>query len=519
LGVRPVHLIWALGSGPFRDYGYPVNPLVRRLLDASLQRRSSRWRTANWALAVIGPVLIALALVPVRPTVGLASVLLCTLLVVVVTAAVGGERPAITTAVLGFGAADFFFTPPYDSLGIHPSADWVALTAFVIVGAIVGTATGVLIDQLAGLANEQAALRRVATLVAQAAPPDELLAAVCRVAGELFAVDNTTMHRYGDGDITVVANWDRTGRQLPLGTRYRLGGNNISTLIAETAGPARIDDYAQSSGPLATRARDTASRGGVGTPITVEGRLWGVMIVRSTRKPLPADTEARLAGFTELVATAIANAQSRDEVAASRARVVASADDARRRIERDLHDGAQQRLVSLGLQLRLAQSMAPVELAELNAQLAVAANSVAGIGEELREISRGVHPEILSKGGIGPAIKALARRSAIPVELDVQAGQRLPDWLEVATYYVVSEALTNAAKHSEASLVHVGFEVADAALRLTVRDDGVGGADPTRGSGLIGLRDRVEAFGGRIEIASAPATGTHLQVTIPVDGR
>jgi signal transduction histidine kinase len=498
-----------------------VNRLVRRLLQASLQRRSSRWRTANWFLAVGGPVLIATALVPIRSSAGLASVLVWTLLLVVITAAIGGVRPALTCAVIGFSAGDFFFTPPYDTLGIHASADWVALVAFVVVGAIVGTAIGVLIDQLARLANEQAALRRVATLVAQAAPPDELLAAVCRAAGEVLAVDIITMQRYGaDGAITVLANWDKSGAHMALGTRYTLGGHNISTLVAQTGAPARMDSYADSSGPLAAVVRGTTARSAVGTPITLEGRPWGIMIASSSREgSLPPDAEVRLAAFTDLVATAIANAESREEIAASRARVVASADEARRRLERDLHDGAQQRLISLGLELRLAQAMAPAELSELNAQLALATKSVNDVGEELREISRGVHPAILSRGGIGSAIKMLARRSAIPVELELRAGQRLPDWLEVAAFYVVSEALTNAAKHSQASLVHIDFDVVDSVVQLSIRDDGVGGVDPTRGSGLTGLRDRVEAFGGTIEIASAAATGTCLHVTIPVGRR
>jgi signal transduction histidine kinase len=199
--------------------------------------------------------------------------------------------------------------------------------------------------------------------------------------------------------------------------------------------------------------------------------------------------------------------------------VVASADEARRRLERDLHDGAQQRLISLGLELRLAQTMAPAEMSELNSQLAPAAKTVNDVGEELREISRGVHPAILSNGGIAPAIKMLARRSPIPVELDLGVSLRLPDWLEVATFYVVSEALTNAAKHSQASLVHVGLEVVDSVVQLSIRDDGVGGARPSRGSGLIGLRDRVEAFGGTIEIASAAKIGTRLHVAIPIDRR
>jgi signal transduction histidine kinase len=199
--------------------------------------------------------------------------------------------------------------------------------------------------------------------------------------------------------------------------------------------------------------------------------------------------------------------------------VVASADEVRGRIERDLHDGAQQRLMSLGLELRLAQTMAPAELTELYAQLAIVAKIVEDLGEELREISRGAHPGILSKGGIEPAIRMLARRSPLRVELDLRTHQRLPDWLEVVAYYVVAEALTNAAKHSQASLVHISLEVVDTVVHLSIRDDGIGGADPTQGSGLIGLRDRVEAFGGTIEIATAAATGTWLRVTIPIDRR
>jgi signal transduction histidine kinase len=497
-----------------------VNTLTRRLLRASLQRRSPRWRLASWAAAVGGPVLIAVALAPVRSSIGLSSVLFFTLLLVVATAAIGGMWPGLTAALIGFGAGDFFFTPPYHNLGIRPSTDWVALSAFLVVGAIVGTATGALIDQLAGLANEQAALRQVATFVARAAPPDELLAAVSRVVGDLLAVDYTTMYRYvGDASVTVVANWDKTGRQETLGTRYPLGGDDVSTLVARTGEPARIAAYRPKSDPRLTGAADTAARSEVGTPITVERRPWGVLVVGSTRKPLPPETESRLADFTDLVATAIANADSRDEIAASRARVVASADEARRRIERDLHDGVQQRLMSLGLELRLAQRMVPAESPELNAQLAVAAKSVGDIGDELRQISRGVHPDILSKGGIGAAIKMLARRCPIPVELAVPAGPQMPEWLEVAIYYVVSEALTNAAKHSRASRVQVGFEVVDAVLHLSVRDDGVGGADPAVGSGLIGLRDRVEAFGGTIEVASTPGAGTHLHVALPIERR
>jgi signal transduction histidine kinase len=209
--------------------------------------------------------------------------------------------------------------------------------------------------------------------------------------------------------------------------------------------------------------------------------------------------------------------QSREELAASRARVVAAGDQARRRIERDLHDGTQQRLVSLILDLRAAEAAAPPELAELRGQLARVADGLTGALDELRELSRGIHPAILSEGGLPPALKALARRSALPVELEVDVAARLPEPVEVAAYYVVSEALANAAKHANASVAHVQAQARDGRLHLSVRDDGVGGAAPGLGSGLVGLADRVEALNGSIRIDSPAGQGTSLQVDLPVD--
>ncbi len=226
-----------------------------------------------------------------------------------------------------------------------------------------------------------------------------------------------------------------------------------------------------------------------------------------------------MASFTELVGTAIANAESRAELTASRARVVAAADDARRRIERDLHDSTQQRLVAVGLELRAAQAIVPPELSELTGQVAKTVEGLTAAVNDLQEVSRGIHPAILSRGGLGPALRTLARRSALPVELDLGADRRLPERVEVAVYYVTSEALTNAAKHANASVVHVNLEANDATVRLSIRDDGVGGADPTRGSGLVGLRDRVEALSGIIEVTSPAGSGTALVVRIPLDQR
>jgi signal transduction histidine kinase len=208
----------------------------------------------------------------------------------------------------------------------------------------------------------------------------------------------------------------------------------------------------------------------------------------------------------------------RAELTASRARVVAAGDEARQRIERDLHDGTQQRLVSLGLELRAADAIVPPGSDELRAQLARTADGLAAALEDLQEVSRGIHPAILNKGGLGPALKALARRSAMPVELDIRGDRRLPEQVEVAVYYVVSEALTNTAKHADASLVRVDLDVQDSVLRLAVQDDGAGGADPANGSGLLGLRDRVEAIGGGLWLTSQPGEGTSVHVTIPVPG-
>jgi signal transduction histidine kinase len=213
---------------------------------------------------------------------------------------------------------------------------------------------------------------------------------------------------------------------------------------------------------------------------------------------------------------AIGNAESRAELAASRARVVAASDQTRQRIERNLHDGAQQRLVSLGLELRLAQGSVPPDLPEVRAGIDKVVDGLTDVLDELREMSRGIHPAILSEGGLGPALRTLARRSAVPVELDVRTERRFPDPVEVAAYYVVSEALTNTAKHARASSASIAVDEREGILRLSMRDDGVGGADPARGSGLIGLRDRVEALGGSIDVSSPSGDGTVVVVTLPV---
>jgi signal transduction histidine kinase len=374
------------------------------------------------------------------------------------------------------------------------------------------------------IAEEQAALRRVATLVAQAAPPEEVFAAVAEEAGRLLGAHHSWMTRYDpDGAARAVATWSSTGAAVPAGTWLSPGGRNVYTLVFQTGRPARIDGSTDTSGPDCEVASELAVRAAVGVPVSTGGRLWGAMVVSSTQdEPLPPDTEARLAGFTELVATAIANVEAQAQLTASRARIVAAADAARRRIERDLHDGAQQRLVSLALRLRAAQAAAPPGAGALAARLDALVGEATGTLDELRELARGIHPVILAKGGLAAALEVLARRSAVPVELDVRIAGRLPEQLEIAAYYVVAEALTNAAKHAAASTVTVTVDTASAGdtdvLRLEVRDDGRGGAELASGTGLLGLKDRVEALGGTIMVDSLRGKGTTLRATLPTAG-
>jgi signal transduction histidine kinase len=371
--------------------------------------------------------------------------------------------------------------------------------------------------ELTRLAEEQGALRRVATLVAQGARPREVFEAVTAEVARLIPADGAALTHYEtDGTVVALGGWTRSGGYIYSGRRFALEGT-VSGLVFETGGPGRIDSY-EVPGPAPAAARDMGWRSSVGVPVIVEGSLWGTLAVVSTNDtPLPADTEGRLAEFTELVATAIANTANRAELDASRARIVATADATRRQIERDLHDGAQQQLVSLALELRAAEETIPQGLGELRAEVSGVVDGLTSVLDDLREIAQGIHPAILAEGGLGPALKTLARRSAIPVQLDVMAGDRLPEPVEVAAYYVVSEALTNAAKYARASVVHVEVETGDGILRVAVRDDGLGGADPASGSGLIGLKDRAEAVGGKITLESPRGGGTSLHVELPLD--
>ena len=372
-------------------------------------------------------------------------------------------------------------------------------------------------EQLAQLADEQAALRRVATLVAEGATPQRVFDAVRHEVARMFNAPLSGLLRYdGKGTVTQLAASD--GYLGPIERSWSVEGDDSAVArVCRTGLPARSDYTRPAQGSIAAAARDECTRSAVGVPVVVDGAFWGVMAVGTREaEPLPADLEGRLAKFTELLATAIANAEGRAELDASRARIVATADATRRRIERDLHDGAQQQLVSLALEVRAAQASVPEEMNQHRDELSHIAEGLTTALDGLRETALGLHPAILAEGGLGPALKTLAHRSPIPVELEVRTVGRLSESLEVAAYYVVSETLTNAAKHSRASRVRVEVELRDRALCIAVADDGVGGADATRGSGLLGLRDRVEANGGTISIESREGAGTSLTAVLPL---
>jgi signal transduction histidine kinase len=360
--------------------------------------------------------------------------------------------------------------------------------------------------------KQQAAVRRVATVVAHGAAPADVFTAVAAEVAALLDPDLTLIGRYEpDATLTYLA----AGGHMPtsaLADRLTLGGNNLASKILRSGHPESMG-YDDASGPIAEFAHTLGIWSAVGTPILVDDRIWGAMFAAWTqRREIPSETVDRITEITELVATAIANAESRTALVESRARVVAASDDTRRRIERDLHDGAQQRLVTLALKLRSHQSTTPADLVELFAEVASGLEETV---DDLRELSRGIHPAVLSDGGLEPALNGLARRAPLPVTVDVRVPRRPPERIEIAVYYIVAEALTNVAKHAQASGALVDVRALDGVVRVSVSDDGVGGADPSRGSGLLGVRDRVDSLGGTMRLTSPPP-GTSLVVELPL---
>jgi signal transduction histidine kinase len=481
---------------------------LRRWLDGRDEdsaRSWSRWIKATiTSIVLIGAVSVAVEVLDNHTPVLALNVLY--LLAVVPVAVLWGLLFATGVSMVSVLLFGYLFVPPRRSFDIAEASTWYSLVVFVLTAIVVSelaTRSQRAARASARLAEEQGALRRVATLVARQTTSEQLYALISAEVGLLLSAEVAVLcHYQEDGATRLVGRWTRASSKPPAG--YSAALERVTELIAQTGEPA------EAAGPR------NGNRLAVGAPITVEGRVWGAMIVASGARALPANTGGRLVDFTALVATAIANAKNRAELAASRERVVIAADQARRRIERDLHDGAQQHLVALAIDLQAIQEVVPEQLPRLRSDLRRVSQGLASTLDELREIARGIHPAILAQGGLGPALRTLARRCSVPVELQVAVESRLSEPVEVATYYVVAEALTNAAKHSDAALIRVTGQVSGGVLQVRVQDDGRGGAAPAVGSGLVGLVDRVEALGGTLVLSSPPGLGTSVELTLPI---
>ena len=392
-------------------------------------------------------------------------------------------------------------------------------------------------NRLRRLADSEASLRRVATLAAEGATPAELLATVADEAARILDGSTVAIVEFEPGDSFRVAA-AHSDPVFEVGSRWPVEESSLAAAVRERRAPVRVDDFSETRGKVAEAASAAGLVSAIGAPIVVDGNVWGMIVVglRQRREALPLFTgwytsrklsssvpsqeiESRLAAFTDLVGTAISRAQAQSELIASRARIVEAGDEARRRIERDLHDGTQQRLVALALHLQRLRADLPPEERVAHAELQQVERELKSVIEEVQELSRGVHPAQLADGGLRAALRALARRSPIPVDLRVEVAERPPAPVERAVYYVVSEALANAIKHSEATVVSVTVVGDSRSIRATVADDGVGGAERGAGSGLTGLSDRVDALAGHFGVVSPRGVGTTISVELPVVAR
>jgi signal transduction histidine kinase len=366
---------------------------------------------------------------------------------------------------------------------------------------------------------EQAALHRVALAVASDGRPERIFDLVSEEAGRVLEAHSVNLLRYGGGSATVIVGcWSEPGVPAgPVGKRFPEVAESVAHKVFTTGRPVRLEYADVKDGNFAEYLRRIRANSVVGAPIIVTGRLWGVISARLTPPHVfPSGAEIRLDKFARLFSLALANEEAREQLAASRARLVSTADEERRRLERNLHDGAQQRLVALSLSLRHIEGKLlsdPVAAAQL---LAAANEELAVALEDLRELAHGIHPAILTDHGLAPALRSLAERSAVPVEIDLDGTRRLPAQVEAAMYYLVAESLTNIAKHARASSVAVRVKRENGSAVIEISDDGIGGADPLQGSGLRGLIDRIEALDGRLTLVSPPGEGTTLTAALPV---
>jgi signal transduction histidine kinase len=370
------------------------------------------------------------------------------------------------------------------------------------------------------LTAEQAALRRIATLVAGEAASKRVFEQVTAEAARTVGAPAASLARFDEDDaVAFVGGWSESGAlAFPVGSRMSLEGSGVLAAVRSSGEPHRLDSYDGRAGRIVERFTSHGYGSAIAAPVRLGGQVWGALVAAGSQGvPLPAGAERRLADFAELIAQALANADAYSKLAASRARIVEAADTERRRLERNLHDGAQQRLVSLALQLRIIKAAMHNEPESAERVLAEAERELAHALAELRELARGIHPAVLTEHGLAAALEALAARAPLPVELTRVPDRRLSDPIEAAIYYLVAEAITNVAKYAQATKAVVAVERSNGIATVVVSDDGVGGADPTRGSGLVGLADRVEALGGRLHVDSPPGGGTRLSAEIPCD--
>jgi signal transduction histidine kinase len=463
--------------------------------------------------------------IPIRghviPIVALGCVYVYTVLL-----AAGWRGPlyAVPLAIAGGLGFDSFYIPPTREFGASDWQSWLAVAVYISVGVLIGVVGGqsrrraeVSEHERGRLAEDQAAVRRVATLVAQGVPANELFHAVVREVGTIFGADFSGLIRHeDDASVTPMATWAAVGEHPPVPARWSSEPGDPVAMIAGMDGPARVDDWTTVPGPIAAFVRgELGVTSSVGSPIVVDGRLWGGLAVHSKQPaPLPPDTERRLMNFTELVATAIANTDARDQLTASRARLLTAGDEARRCVVRDLHDGAQQRLVHMIMTLKLAQRALQEDDDKAESLVGDALVQAVQANAELRELVQGILPSVLTRGGLRAGIDTVVERLDLPVEVDLPA-ERFPAEIEASVYFVVAEALTNVMKHSHGRHAEVTASSEDRMLRVQVRDDGIGGADPD-GAGLVGLRDRVTALGGHLEVDSPAGGGTLLTARLPL---
>ena len=371
----------------------------------------------------------------------------------------------------------------------------------------------------AQLTAKQAALRRIATLVAAEAASRRVFEEVTVEAAQTIGASAASLARFDPENAVIIGAWSQGGSlAFPTGSSISLEAAGVLAAVRDTGEPQRIHRYDELAGPIVERMSSFGYGSATAVPIKLGGEVWGALVVAGAHgESLPVDAERQLADFAELVAQALANAEAYRKLADSRARIVQATDSERRRLERNLHDGAQQRLVSLALQLQLMKTAMKSDPATAESLLAQADNELGQALRELRELARGIHPATLTTHGLQTALEALTRNATIPIHVTRIPDERLPEPIEAAIYYLVAEAVANVLKYAQATQATVAVERSNGAVRVVVADDGVGGAEPGNGTGLVGLIDRIEALDGRLRIESARGHGTRLSAVIPCD--